>query len=181
MSGSLSRSVLTFSLSRGYIVSNPLDRLAKIEKPKQVAKREPRRLSDSEVRALCAAATPRYRPIVTTLAWTGLRVSDALGLRWEDLDFEKREITVRFKLDHDGQLKPPKNKGRPADYPASASARTGTEESSARAARTRAHGAGSADLHDRNRGAPGPAQTSATKASSWPQTARDSTRPERPP
>lgn len=47
---------------------NPLDRLAKQEKPKQVASREPRGLSDSEVRALCAAATPRYRPIGTTLA-----------------------------------------------------------------------------------------------------------------
>jgi integrase len=77
--------IVSFALSRGYIGTNPLHRLARIEKPRQVTERDPRRLSDSEIRALCAAATPRYRPIVTTLAWTGLRVSEALALRWEDV------------------------------------------------------------------------------------------------
>lgn len=39
---------------------------------------------------------------------TGLRVSEALGLRWEDVDFDSHEINVRFQLDADGQLTRPK-------------------------------------------------------------------------
>jgi integrase len=100
--------ILTFALQRGYIGSNPMHRLAKIEKPRQVSRREHRRLTDAEMRALCEAATPRYKPLISTLAWTGLRVSEALGLRWEDVDFEHREIRVRNQLGENGQLKPPK-------------------------------------------------------------------------
>jgi integrase len=29
---------------------------------------------------------PRYRLVITTLAWTGLRVSEALALQWKDID-----------------------------------------------------------------------------------------------
>lgn len=89
---------------------NPLHRLDRIEKPKQISEREARRLTDKEVRALCAAATPGYRGIVTTLAWTGLRVSEALGLRWQDIDFENKEVRVRGQLDENGGLKKPKTK-----------------------------------------------------------------------
>jgi integrase len=100
----------SFALSRGYIASNPLHRLDKIEKPKQISKREARRLTDCEVRALCAAATSGYRAVVATLAWTGLRVSEALGLRWEDVDFENQELRARHQLDGSGKLKKPKTK-----------------------------------------------------------------------
>jgi integrase len=102
--------ILTHALSRGYIAANPLHRLSRIEKPKQVSKKEARRLTKDEVRRLCDAATPRYRPVIVTLAWTGLRVSEALALRWEDIDFEAKEIRVRFQLDGHGGTKRPKTK-----------------------------------------------------------------------
>jgi integrase len=102
--------MLSFAVSRGYISANPLSRLARMEKPSQITSREPRRLSDAEIRRLCDCATPTYRPIVATLAWTGLRVSEALALRWEDIDFERKEIRVQFQLDEDGDFKRPKTK-----------------------------------------------------------------------
>jgi integrase len=99
-----------FALSRGYIATSPLDRLSRIEKPQQVSKREARRLSDEEIRSLCEAATPTYRPIISTLAWTGMRVSEALGLRWQDVDFDASEIHVQGQLTEDGTIKRPKTK-----------------------------------------------------------------------
>jgi integrase len=57
---------------------------------------------EEEVRALCQAATSQYRPIVTTLAWTGLRVWEALALRWSDVGFETQEIRVHSQLDEKG-------------------------------------------------------------------------------
>jgi integrase len=102
--------LLSFALARGYIATNPVARLARGERPRQITQREPRRLSDDQVRRLCASATPRYRPIVTLLAWTGLRVSEALALRWDDINFEEREIRVMHQLDDDAKLKSPKTR-----------------------------------------------------------------------
>jgi integrase len=67
-------------------------------------------LTEGEIRRLCEIATPRYRPVITTLAWTGLRVSEALALQWRDIDFETKEIRVRRQLDSNGMTKPPKTR-----------------------------------------------------------------------
>ena len=37
-------------------------------------------------------------PIVTVLLGTGMRIGECLGLRWEDLDFENRMISVNHNL-----------------------------------------------------------------------------------
>ena len=39
-------------------------------------------------------------PIITVLLGTGMRIGDCLGLRWEDLDFEKRIIHVNHTLSY---------------------------------------------------------------------------------
>jgi integrase len=87
-----------------------MSRLSRIEKPQQISRREARRLTESEVRRLCEAATPRYRPVITTLAWTGMRVSEALALQWKDVDFETKEIRVCRQLDDNLSTKRPKTK-----------------------------------------------------------------------
>jgi integrase len=102
--------ILSFSLSRGYIATSPLSRLSRIERPRQVSRREAQRLTEEEIRRLCESATPRYRPVITTLAWTGLRVSEALALQWKDIDFETNEIRVCRQLDGYGSTKAPKTR-----------------------------------------------------------------------
>ena len=39
-----------------------------------------------------------WLPIVTVLLGTGMRIGECLGLRWEDLDFENRMISVNHNL-----------------------------------------------------------------------------------
>ena len=40
----------------------------------------------------------QYYPVFTVMLWTGMRVGEILGLRWEDIDFEKKEINVNHIL-----------------------------------------------------------------------------------
>ena len=41
-----------------------------------------------------------WKPVITVLIGTGLRIGECLGLRWEDLDFENRTISVNHSLVH---------------------------------------------------------------------------------
>jgi len=53
----------------------------------------------------------RYCPVFTVMLWTGMRVGEVLGLRWEDVDFENNEISVNHTLLHYD-----KGKGQGSDY-----------------------------------------------------------------
>ena len=41
-----------------------------------------------------------WKPVLTVLLGTDMRIGECLGLRWEDLDFEKRTISVNHNLVH---------------------------------------------------------------------------------
>lgn len=43
-----------------------------------------------------------FRPIAATCAYAGLRLSEALGLRWRDLDLKTGTLTVSAQLGPDG-------------------------------------------------------------------------------
>jgi integrase len=51
---------------------------------------------------------PGYYPLFLTLSRTGLRLGEALGLQWQDVDLDKRSIRVRRTLSA-GRLESPKN------------------------------------------------------------------------
>ena len=52
-----------------------------------------------EIRALIAALEGRWRPLLLTAIFTGLRASELRGLRWIDVDFDRRELHVRQRVD----------------------------------------------------------------------------------
>lgn len=61
--------------------------------------KEQRILSSPEIDALLSAATSdRYRVLLQTAIYTGLRQMELLGLVWGDVDFDERIIRVRFQL-----------------------------------------------------------------------------------
>ncbi len=56
---------------------------------------EPRNLVYAHVLALFDKLTVTFRPVTQVLFYAGLRASEALALRWRDVDFERGVIDVR--------------------------------------------------------------------------------------
>ena len=62
-----------------------------------------------EIRALIAALDGRWRPLLLSAVFAGLRASELRGLRWNDVDFEGREIRVHQRADRFNEIGPPKS------------------------------------------------------------------------
>ena len=89
--------ILNHALRRGYITDNPLRRLEKHERPR-LHKRDQRVLNHEEISRLLAASLPRYRPLLATAIYTGLRLNELLGLVWGDIDLHGGFVHVRYQL-----------------------------------------------------------------------------------
>lgn len=53
--------------------------------------------------ALLAAATGRTHALVALLLFSGLRISEALGLVWRDVDLSSGHLRVRYQLSRNGK------------------------------------------------------------------------------
>jgi len=89
--------------------------VAALSRPPKLPHRERSILDAAQARILLDSTRgTRYGPLWTILVTTGLRISEALGLAWGDV--ERDSITVRHALqrvDGEWQLRPPKTaKGR---------------------------------------------------------------------
>jgi integrase len=62
-----------------------------------------------EIKAIVEAAKGRWRPILLTAIFTGLRASELRGLRWADVDLEKRALHVRQRADRYSAIGKPKS------------------------------------------------------------------------
>jgi integrase len=95
------RQVMKMAVAEGLIVRDPSAALQRHERPKQKAKRKGRRLSPAELEAVIAIAeelVPSFAPLIVLLAYTGLRIREALGLRWQDIDLDAATIRLRWQL-----------------------------------------------------------------------------------
>ena len=64
-----------------------------------------------EIRSILAKLPgTRYRALLTTAVFTGLRASELRGLRWSDIDLKRGEIHVRQRADRFGKMGSPKSK-----------------------------------------------------------------------
>jgi integrase len=90
---------------------NTLDQLEDDELPKGKAKRVGRALNREEIGRLLAHAVPSYRPILATLVLSGLRMQEALGLQWQDVDFEANLILLRYQLSRATRTEPGRRLG----------------------------------------------------------------------
>jgi integrase len=62
-----------------------------------------------EIRAIVDALHGRWRPLILTAIFTGLRSSELRGLRWQDIDFRKAELKVRQRADRWSEIGRPKS------------------------------------------------------------------------
>jgi integrase len=64
----------------------------------------------AEVRAMLEAVPAgRWRALLVTAIFTGLRSSELRGLRWSDVDFDAKLIQIRQRADENGIMGPPKS------------------------------------------------------------------------
>jgi integrase len=102
-------SLISDALERGNVTHNVVRELRARRKPGKERRAERRQRGKlkigvdiptrEEIRAIVEAGKGRWRPLLLTAIFTGLRASELRGLRWQDIDFEKRELHVRQRAD----------------------------------------------------------------------------------
>jgi integrase len=104
------RAVMKMAVDEGLIVRDPSAALQRHERPTQKPRRKGKRLSPDQLAKAIEIAerrTPSYAPLIVLLAFTGLRVREALGLRWQDVDLDNVTIRVRWQLTKDCRRRAP--------------------------------------------------------------------------
>ena len=95
------RLMLTTAHEDGVIATNPAAGVRPIvARPdaEPIEQTRARALTADEIERLLDALPPRWRLLVRLLAETGLTVSEAIALRWSDVDLGRRRVLVRRRL-----------------------------------------------------------------------------------
>jgi integrase len=90
--------VLRFARRRGWILADPTELLEPEERPRPPRRSRGRVLGQAEIERLLGACPQRGRLLVETALFSGLRISELLGLIWADIDFVGGLIRVRAQL-----------------------------------------------------------------------------------
>jgi len=109
--------LLRYGIRVGVVEHNPVRDLDRDDRPSVGRMTEPRYLTSEEVGRLLGRMTDTFRPIAATCALAGLRVSEALGLTWGDVDFDAKTITVIKQLGTNGERVPTKTPSSRAPVP----------------------------------------------------------------
>jgi integrase len=97
---SLLKSCGRWAVTEGLLETNPYEGL----KPRKAVINEVKPFSSKELQAIIAgfeASVPHYAPFVRFLFFSGVRISEAIGLRWSHIDFDRNELTIRESLSKD--------------------------------------------------------------------------------
>ncbi|WDR00890.1 site-specific integrase [Devosia sp. J2-20] len=71
----------------------------------------------AEVKAIVGALQGRWRPVLLTAIFTGLRASELRGLRWDDLDLDRKVLHVRQRADRFNDIGQPKSEAGEREVP----------------------------------------------------------------
>jgi integrase len=73
--------------------------------------------SKAELKAMIDKSPERWRALIVALVFTGMRISEARGLPWRNVDLTTGLIHVRQRADAWGHIGPPKSKRGKRDIP----------------------------------------------------------------
>jgi integrase len=109
-------SLLADAQERGEVAQNVVRSLSKRKKRRESERRQKGKLkvgvdipTTAEVRAIVEHARGRWRPLLLTAIFTGLRASELRGLRWSDMDLRRSELHVRQRADRYNTIGKPKS------------------------------------------------------------------------
>jgi integrase len=110
--GSLS-SLLGDALERGNVATNVV-RSMKRERGRKKNQRANLKVgvdipTPDEIKRLIAHLSDKWRPLLLTAIFTGLRASELRGLRWEDVDLKHARLHVRQRADRYNKIDKPKS------------------------------------------------------------------------
>lgn len=91
------------NFNNGTINKNLLERVPVLS----VKQKEPKPLKPSEMKKVLQQLSGQAHNLIQFAFWTGLRTSELIGLRWEDIDFENNRFYVRVAIVN-GNEKAPK-------------------------------------------------------------------------
>ena len=72
---------------------------------------------NAEIKAMVHALNGRWRSLLITAIFTGLRASELRGLTWNDVDFDNRVVYVRQRADRYNKIGPPKSNAGQREVP----------------------------------------------------------------
>jgi integrase len=82
---------------RGLVPANPVSDLTRDERPRQNG-RDKRVLSEEEITAVLKGASKTFRVPIAVMLFGGLRLGEALGLRWQEVETADGFLHVRYQL-----------------------------------------------------------------------------------
>jgi integrase len=102
------RSILNEGQARGLVSAN----VAREVRLRNSRRHEAEKVipTKAEIRLLIEKAPERYRPVLLTAIFAGLRSSEIRGLKWSNVDFDRGIIRVRQRADRWGVLSSPKSR-----------------------------------------------------------------------
>jgi len=123
---SVVRRVLNLAVRDGLIDRNPAGHLGELMRRVDRRTAKETRVVDSWSRQeavkllqIAEEHEPRFAPLLRFLLSTGARRGEALGLRWEDVDFEGKWVTIRRALTKGVSVTPKSGKARKIAIPPS--------------------------------------------------------------
>lgn len=112
------KSIFTVAIADGLAAVNPAAAIkVKIPRSQEEDSGELEMPSKAELKAIITGVTGRWRPLIITAIFSGMRGSELRGLQWQDVDLKGAMIKVRRRADAWDQMGPPKSKAGRRDIP----------------------------------------------------------------